>query len=77
MEAAAGSGHTTCLLFHTVFLPGDSVMKSILNFIGQEEGASAAEYALMLALIGVAITGALVTLRTAIVDTITTAASQL
>jgi pilus assembly protein Flp/PilA len=77
MKAAAGSGPTACLLFHTVFLSGDSVMKSILNFIRQEEGASAAEYALMLALIGVAITGALVTLRTAIVDTITTAASQL
>jgi pilus assembly protein Flp/PilA len=52
-------------------------MKPILNFIRQEEGASAAEYALMLALIGVAITGALVTLRTAIITTITTAAGQL
>ena len=52
-------------------------MRSILNFIRQEEGASAAEYALMLALIGVAITGALATLRTAIVTTINSAAGQL
>ena len=52
-------------------------MKSIVNFIRQEEGASAAEYALMLALIGVAITGALVGLRDAIVTTINAAAGQL
>ena len=52
-------------------------MKSIVDFVRQEEGASAAEYALMLGLIAAAITTALVALRTAIIATIDTATAQL
>ena len=47
-------------------------MKSILNFVRQEEGAALAEYGLLLALIAVAATVAVTALGTAIAGKFTT-----
>jgi len=48
-----------------------------MKFIGDEEGASAVEYALLVGLIAVVIVGAVTTLGTKISTLFTTAASKL
>ena len=49
----------------------------IKNFVRDESGASAAEYALILAIVGTAIAGAAVTLGGAISGAMTTAAGNI
>ena len=48
-------------------------MSKIVNFLNDESGASAAEYALILAIVGAGIAAAAVTLGTTISTAITTA----
>lgn len=52
-------------------------MTMIKNFINDEQGASMAEYAMLLALIAVATIGAVAALRTQIVSIFTNSAAQL
>ena len=52
-------------------------MGKILQYMGDESGASAAEYALILALIAVALITALFTLRNAITGAIDNTASDI
>ena len=50
-------------------------MSKFLSFIKEENGASAAEYALILAIVGAAIAGAAIFLGTQIANAINSAAS--
>jgi pilus assembly protein Flp/PilA len=52
-----------------------TVMKSFVNFLAQEEGASGAEYALLLAIVGAAIAAAALGLGGAISAAINNAAA--
>ncbi len=52
-------------------------MRSITNFLNDESGASAAEYALIIALIGLAIVGAASLLGTSISTALTNAANKM
>lgn len=52
-------------------------MSKVVAFLRDESGASAAEYALILAIVGVGIVGAAVTLRTAISTAMTNAANTI
>jgi pilus assembly protein Flp/PilA len=56
---------------------GSSGMKAVLNFIRQEEGASLAEYGLLIALIAVVCVGAVTALGVAIDGTLTGAAGAI
>lgn len=52
------------------------MLNAIRQFVKEEEGASAAEYALLMAIVAVAVTTAVVALRDNIVTAITTAANN-
>ncbi len=52
-------------------------MRSIINFLNDESGASAAEYALIIALIGLAIVVSAGKLGTAISNSLQTAATDM
>jgi pilus assembly protein Flp/PilA len=56
---------------------GVNLMRNITKFLKDESGASAAEYALILAIIAVAIVTAMTTLGTAITTAIDAAAGQI
>jgi pilus assembly protein Flp/PilA len=51
------------------------MIKFVKNFVSDESGASAAEYALILAIVGTGIAGAAILLGNAIEGAITTAAT--
>ena len=53
------------------------MVKAICHFVKEEEGASAAEYALILAIISLGIVAAMTGLGTAITGTVTTAATTI
>ena len=52
-------------------------VKAVRNFVAKEDGVAMAEYALLLALIAVAITTAVVAFRTKIIAAFTTATGNL
>lgn len=52
-------------------------MSKLVSFLRDESGASAAEYALILAIVGVGIVGAAITLRDAIGTAMTNAATTI
>ena len=52
-------------------------MNKIMQFLKDESGASAAEYALILAIVGAGIVGAAITLRDAIGGAMTNAATTI
>lgn len=52
-------------------------MSKLVDFVRDESGASAAEYALILAIVGIGIVTAAVTLRTAISGAMTNAATTI
>jgi pilus assembly protein Flp/PilA len=52
-------------------------MKKIVNFLKDESGASAAEYALILAIVGIGIVAAAGTLKTAISGAMNNAATTI
>jgi len=54
---------------------GSKNMTEVLAYLGDEDGASAAEYALILAIIGAAIAGATLFLGNAIVTAVNNAAN--
>lgn len=53
------------------------MIKKIVNFIKEEEGATMVEYALMVALVAVVVTAAVITFEGKITSTFTTAAGKL
>jgi pilus assembly protein Flp/PilA len=59
------------------FVFGDASMKTILNFFGSEEGASGAEYALLLAIVGAGIAAAAAGLGGAIAGGMTSATNAI
>jgi pilus assembly protein Flp/PilA len=55
----------------------DTTMHKLVNFLKDQSGASAAEYALILAVVGAGITGALTTLGTSIKNAVNSAATTI